>query len=92
MRKDDAVAGKDRTVHVHHVPNGHAVFGPSRILVLGPDSALGPLIAATILPLIAAGGDAERAVALASEFLAGNLAPPAPSRSAGHISFPSGLR
>jgi high affinity sulfate transporter 1 len=44
----------------------YAVFGPSRILVLGPDSALGPMIAATILPLIAARGDAKRAVALAS--------------------------
>jgi len=48
---------------------GYAVFGPSRILVLGPDSSLGPMIAATILPLIAANGDAKRAVALAS-FLA----------------------
>ena len=45
---------------------GYAVFGPSRILVLGPDSSLGPMIAATILPLMAAKGDAERAVALAS--------------------------
>ena len=45
---------------------GYAVFGPSRILVLGPDSSLGPMIAATILPLIAARGDAKRAVALAS--------------------------
>ena len=45
---------------------GYAVFGPSRILVLGPDSSLGPMIAATILPLIAANGDPERAVALAS--------------------------
>jgi high affinity sulfate transporter 1 len=45
---------------------GYAVFGLSRILVLGPDSALGPMIAATILPLIAAQGDAKRAVALAS--------------------------
>src|SRR5262245_50506179 len=45
---------------------GYAVFGPSRILVLGPDSSLGPMIAATILPLIAANGDAARAVALAS--------------------------
>ena len=45
---------------------GYAVFGPSRILVLGPDSSLGPMIAATILPLIAANGDAKRAVALAS--------------------------
>src|SRR5437588_4360228 len=45
---------------------GYAVFGPSRILVLGPDSSLGPMIAATIFPLMAAGGDAKRAVALAS--------------------------
>jgi high affinity sulfate transporter 1 len=45
---------------------GYAVFGPSRILVLGPDSSLGPMIAATILPLIAAKGDAKRAVELAS--------------------------
>ena len=35
---------------------GYALFGPSRILVLGPDSSLGPMIAATILPLVAAGG------------------------------------
>ena len=45
---------------------GYAVFGPSRILVLGPDSSLGPMIAATILPLMLAGGDPARAVALAS--------------------------
>lgn len=45
---------------------GYAVFGPSRILVLGPDSSLGPMIAATVLPLAAAGGDPGRAVALAS--------------------------
>jgi len=45
---------------------GYAAFGPSRILVLGPDSSLGPMIAATILPLMVAKGDAERAVALAS--------------------------
>src|SRR5947209_146102 len=44
----------------------YAVFGPSRILVLGPDSSLGPMIAATIAPLLAAGGSPERAVALAS--------------------------
>ena len=41
----------------------YAVLGPSRILVLGPDSALIALIAATVLPL--AGGDPVRAVALA---------------------------
>jgi high affinity sulfate transporter 1 len=45
---------------------GYAAFGPSRILVLGPDSSLGPMIAATILPLMAANGDPKRAVALAS--------------------------
>jgi high affinity sulfate transporter 1 len=45
---------------------GYAVFGPSRVLVLGPDSSLGPMIAATVLPLVASGGDPERAVALAS--------------------------
>ncbi|MEW2417060.1 sulfate permease [Streptomyces sp. NPDC046866] len=45
---------------------GYAVCGPSRVLVLGPDSSLGPMIAATVLPLVAAGGDPDRAVALAS--------------------------
>jgi high affinity sulfate transporter 1 len=42
----------------------YAVFGPSRILVLGPDSALGPLIAVAILPLAA--GSSSRAILLAS--------------------------
>lgn len=41
----------------------YALLGPSRILVLGPDSALAPIIAAAILPL--ALGDSARAVALA---------------------------
>lgn len=45
---------------------GYAIFGPSRILVLGPDSSLGPMIAATVLPLAAADGDPQRAIALAS--------------------------
>src|SRR4051794_12382392 len=44
----------------------YAIFGPSRILVLGPDSSLGPMIAATILPLVGANGDPKKAVALAS--------------------------
>ena len=44
----------------------YAVFGPSRILVLGPDSALGPMIAATVLPLVASDGDPQKAIALAS--------------------------
>jgi high affinity sulfate transporter 1 len=41
----------------------YAVFGPSRILVLGPDSSLAPLIAASVLPL--AGGNPEIGIAFA---------------------------
>src|SRR5690349_24270947 len=42
----------------------YAVFGPSRILVLGPDSALAPVMLAVVVPLSA--GDPQRAVAAAS--------------------------
>jgi len=45
---------------------GYAIFGPSRILVLGPDSSLGPMIAACIIPLVAANGDPAKAVAYGS--------------------------
>ena len=45
---------------------GYALFGPSRVLVLGPDSSLGPMIAASILPILGSGGNPERAIALAS--------------------------
>jgi len=41
----------------------YAVFGPSRILVLGPDSSLAAVILAVVLPR--SGGDPERAVVLA---------------------------
>jgi high affinity sulfate transporter 1 len=41
----------------------YAMFGPSRLLIIGPDSSLAALIAATILPL--ADGSIERTVALA---------------------------
>jgi high affinity sulfate transporter 1 len=41
----------------------YALLGPSRILVLGPDSSLAAIIAATIVPLAA--GDPDRALALA---------------------------
>lgn len=44
---------------------GYALFGPSRVLVLGPDSSISPLIFAAITPLLASGGDAGTAVALA---------------------------
>src|SRR6516225_8362277 len=45
---------------------GYALFGPSKILVLGPDSSLGPMIAATLLPLLGSNGSPEHAIALAS--------------------------
>src|SRR3954465_3051238 len=45
---------------------GYALFGPSRVLVLGPDSSLGPMIAATLLPILGSNGAPERAIALAS--------------------------
>src|SRR6476659_575797 len=45
---------------------GYAVCGPSRVLVLGPDSSLGPMSAACIVPLGAANGDPGKAVAYAS--------------------------
>jgi high affinity sulfate transporter 1 len=41
----------------------YALFGPSRILVLGPDSALAAVILSVVLPL--SGGDPLRAVTLA---------------------------
>jgi len=44
---------------------GYAVFGPSRVLVLGPDSSVSPLIFAAITPLLVAGGDPATAIALA---------------------------
>ena len=41
----------------------YALFGPSRILILGPDSSLAAVILAVVLPL--SRGDSNRAVALA---------------------------
>jgi high affinity sulfate transporter 1 len=43
---------------------GYAVFGPSRVLVLGPDSAISPLIFAAITPLLVT-GDPSQAIVLA---------------------------
>jgi high affinity sulfate transporter 1 len=43
---------------------GYAVFGPSKVLVLGPDSSVSPLILASIVPLVVA-GDPGSAIALA---------------------------
>jgi high affinity sulfate transporter 1 len=46
----------------------YAVFGPSRVMVLGPDSSLAAVIAAVILPL--GGDDPDTAVALAGALAA----------------------
>lgn len=43
---------------------GYAVFGPSRVLVLGPDSSISPLILAALVPLLA-GDDPATAIVLA---------------------------
>src|SRR5690348_3128548 len=43
---------------------GYALFGPSRVLVLGPDSSVSPLIFAAIVPLLAV-PDPPTAIALA---------------------------
>src|SRR6476659_5443854 len=40
----------------------YALFGPSRILVLGPDSALAAVILSVVLPLSA--GDSQRALSV----------------------------
>ena len=42
----------------------YALMGPSRVLVLGPDSSVSPLIFAAIIPLVA-GGDPASMIALA---------------------------
>src|SRR6516164_11001052 len=43
---------------------GYAIFGPSRVLVLGPDSSISPMIFAAIMPLLV-GRDPSAAIALA---------------------------
>jgi high affinity sulfate transporter 1 len=43
---------------------GYAVMGPSRVLVLGPDSSVSPLIFAAIMPIIAVSGDPGSAIVL----------------------------
>ena len=44
---------------------GYALVGPSRVLVLGPDSSVSPLIFAAIAPLVATADDPTTAIALA---------------------------
>jgi len=44
----------------------YALFGPSRILVVGPDSTLAPIVFAALVAVAGIGADPARAVALAS--------------------------
>ncbi len=44
---------------------GYALMGPSKILVLGPDSSVSPLIFAAIVPLVVVTDDPSTAIALA---------------------------
>ncbi|MGX7678496.1 SulP family inorganic anion transporter [Jatrophihabitans sp. DSM 45814] len=44
---------------------GYALLGPSRILVLGPDSSVSPMIFAALTPLVAVSEDPAKAIALA---------------------------
>jgi high affinity sulfate transporter 1 len=43
---------------------GYALMGPSRVLVLGPDSSVSPLIFAAITPLLVDSGDPGEAIVL----------------------------
>src|SRR5215469_12647608 len=61
--RHDLSAGLVMTTMLVPVGIAYALFGPSRILVLGPDSALAPVILAVVLPLSA--GETHRAVTLA---------------------------
>ena len=44
---------------------GYALMGPSRVLVLGPDSSVSPLIFAALAPLVVVTDDPSTAIALA---------------------------
>jgi high affinity sulfate transporter 1 len=44
---------------------GYAIFGPSRVLVLGPDSSISPMIFAALAPLVVVGASSSRAIELA---------------------------
>ena len=69
----------------------YALFGPSRILVLGPDSSLAAVILAVILPL--SGGDPQRALelgVLGARLLDRHQRRQIPADGGDHLSRPSG--
>jgi high affinity sulfate transporter 1 len=51
----------------------YAVIGPSRIMVMGPDSAVAPVVAATVIPIAGADPDARLAVAALLAIIVGVL-------------------
>ncbi len=51
----------------------YAVLGPSRILVMAPDSAIAPMVAATVIPLAGSDGDERLALAGTLAVLVGVL-------------------
>jgi len=52
----------------------YGIFGPSRVLVLGPDSSLIPIIAATVVPLAAGDPVAAAAIAAGLAVMSGAIA------------------
>ncbi len=53
---------------------GYAIFGPSRVLVLGPDSSLAPIVAAAVVPLAAGDPAAATAIAAGLAIMSGAVA------------------
>src|SRR3954453_4010272 len=55
----------------------YAIFGPSRILVLGPDSSLAPIILGVVIPLAASNADHAVAIGSAMAIVSGLACIPA---------------
>jgi len=68
----------------------YGIFGPSRVLVLGPDSSLIPIIAATVVPLAAGDPVAAAAIAAGLAVMSGAIATRSASAT-GPVSSPSSI-
>ncbi len=72
---------------------GYAIVGPSRLLVLGPDSSVSPLIFAAIVPILGASKDPADAIALAGgEPFTERLAPSTPLPDDGTFTYEARCR